>query len=206
MAKRTPAMYARGAYELKQPWNAASNKVYTCIAIRSFEDIYKQNEDVYTTYYKQYMLDGETVNGAVFSFAEETAALPNICTLRSENNEIIYVPDTYILSYPNTTLVPYSNVVLGVTLGPLPDELDLIGISESIKDSVKKFYGIDISISTMRIPTSTNPTPEEHEQLEEVRLGAITANTSMEEQLEKALATIDDQRNYIAQLELSLQN
>ena len=204
--KHTPQMYARGSYELKNPWVASANKVFTCIASRSFEDIYKQGEDVYKTYYQNYILDGSTVNGQVFNFDEEAQSLPNICTLRSEENEIIYVPDTYILSFPNTTLVPYSNVVLGLSLGPLPDEMDLISINAVLVDNIKKYFGITAEVTTMRIPTSTNPTPEEHEQWEESRKGAITSAVSVEEQLEMAKSTIDDQRAYIQQLELSLQS
>ena len=44
-----------------------------------------------------------------------------------------------------------------------------------------------------------------HEQMEQVREGAVTEQVSVEEQLQKAMSTIDDQRNYIQQLELSLQ-
>ena len=203
--KHTPQMYARGNYELKAPWSANAKNIYTCIAIRSFEDIYKQGEDVYATYYAKYLMDGETVNGSIFSFAEEAKALPNICTLRSEDNELIYVPDTYIVNYPNTTYVPYSNVVLGLSLGPLPDELDLISVAAMLVDNAKKTYGITTEVTTMRLPTTTNPTPEEHEQMEEVRKGSIVTNTSGEERLELALATIEEQRTYIIQLERSLQ-
>lgn len=203
--KFTPLMYARGKYELKYPWVANASKVYTCIAIRSFEDIYTQGEDVFKVYYSSRVQEGQTINGSVFKFDDEAKKLPNIITLRSEDNEIIFVPDTFIISYPNTTLVPYSNVVLGVGLGPLPDELSLSGIQGLLKDNVLKYYGITTEIEIMRLPTTTNPTPEQHEQMEQNRLGAVTANVSIEEQLEIANRTIDEQRNYILQLELSLQ-
>lgn len=199
--KFTPMMYARGIYELKKPWNAVSTKIYTCIAIRSFEDIYKQGEDVYKIYYENYLRDGESVNGITFNFADEAAQLPNICTLRGEDNELLYVPDTYILSFPNTTMVPYSNVVLGLSLGPLPDELDLINVTAMLKDSVIKYFGVTPAVNVMRLPMSSNPSPEEHEQLELVRQGAINNNESIEQRLESALRLIDVQREYISQLE-----
>lgn len=204
--KMTPLMYARGTYELKSPWSVPAKKIYTCIAIRSFEDIYKQNEDVYTAYYKPYIIDGSDVNGTTFSFATEAKNLPNIVTLRSEDNELIYVPDTYISSYPKTDLVPYSNVVVALGFGPLPDELDLSGINQTLIDNVKKYFGVTSTASIMRLPLSTNPTSEEHTQNETLRLGAITSATSLEEQLEIALGTIDKQKEYIATLEASLQS
>lgn len=199
--KFTPMMYARGIYELKKPWSVVSSKIYTCIAIRSFEDIYKQGEDVYKIYYENYIREGESLNGITFVFAEEAALLPNICTLRGEDNELIYVPDTYILSFPNTTMVPYSNVVLGLNLGPLPDELDLINITAMLKDNVIRYFGVTPDLNTMRLPMSSNPTPEEHEQLVIVRQGAINNNSSIEQRLESALKLIDVQREYITQLE-----
>lgn len=202
--KFTPMMYARGSYELKKPWAAIPNKIYTCIAIRSFEDIYKQGEDVYKVYYENYIKEGQVTNGVTFNFNEESQSLPNICTLRGEDNELIYVPDTYILSFPNTTMVPYSNVVLGISLGPLPDELDLINVSGMLNDLIMNYFGITSEVNVMRMPMSTNPSPEEHEQLETVRQGAISNNVSVEERLEKSLKTIDEQREYINQLEASL--
>lgn len=203
--KFTPMMYARGKYELKTPWIANVAKIYTCIAIRSFEDIYKQGEDVYKTYYEQYVREGDVIGGTAFNFEAETELLPNICTLRSEDNELIYVPDTFILSFPNTTMVPYSNVVIGINLGPLPDELDLLHIEGLLKDNVLKHFGVNAEVNAMRLPMSSNPSPEEHEQLEIVRQAAITNNTSLEERIEGLLKIIDDQRFYIAQLEQSVQ-
>ena len=39
--KKTPPLGARGRYVLSVPWQANPNKLYTCIAVRSFADIYK---------------------------------------------------------------------------------------------------------------------------------------------------------------------
>lgn len=204
MSKKTPQMYARGKYELKKPWSANASKIYTCIAIRSFEDIYKQGEDVYQTYYAAYLAEGDSSSGSAFSFNLEVAESPNIITLRADDNELIYVPDTYISSYPDTTTVPYSQLIAGVDLGILPDEYSTDIIEAAILDLVLKQFGIVGMIDLIRTPTSSNPTPEEHEQLVALREGAIASNPSLETQLEQANTTLARQGDYIRQLESSV--
>lgn len=199
--KTTPLMYARGLYVLEKPWVANSNKIYTCIAIRSFEDIYKQGIDVYSTYYEPVVQEGATIGSGTFSFAAESAERPNIITLRAEDNELIYVPDTFIKSSPNTTIVPYGHILAAVDLGLLPEEYPTDVIEAEIADVVLKHFGIKTSISIMKYPTTSNPTVEEHEQLTALREGAILANPSKDTELIALRQLNADLGDYITSLE-----
>ena len=49
--KNTPPLRARGRYVLRNPWVANPGKLYTNMAIRTFEDVYELGTDVYETYY-----------------------------------------------------------------------------------------------------------------------------------------------------------
>ena len=60
--KNTPPMYTKGRFVVTAPWSFSPAVIYECIAIRSFEDVYKQLIDVYEAFYKPMgLIDG--VNG-----------------------------------------------------------------------------------------------------------------------------------------------
>jgi hypothetical protein len=173
--KNTPPLRARGRYVLRNPWVANPGKLYTNMAIRTFEDVYELGTDVYETYYVPMGLaNGTVVGGTPFSFATERNLQPNIITLEADDGEIIYVPDTFIQSYPNMGEVKYSHVILAVTLGALPDNNDLSYVKDEIQSLVAQIYGVNATVQEARAPSTGNPTAIEHEALEAARAAAIT--------------------------------
>ena len=54
MSKLTPPLNVKGRFVLKSPWEVPPTVIYECIAIRSFEDIYKRGLDVYEAFYVPY--------------------------------------------------------------------------------------------------------------------------------------------------------
>lgn len=179
----TPSLHAKGFFGLKSPWKTKEGVIYDCIAIRTFEDIYKVGIDVYKTYYApQGLIDQKEFEGTIFSFKAESAMFPNICTLKGSDGSMIYVPDTYIQKLPDTSFVPYSEVVLGISLGALPDEFNI----DSIKDDVEALIATRVNIKAVAnvctLPLVTNPTFAEHLELERTRLGTsneVKPNTQM---------------------------
>lgn len=175
MANKTPPMYARGRYVLKMPWTTVPTKLYTCLAIRSFDDIYELGIDVYETYYLPMgLIDGQPYGSQVFSFTEEVAKKANIITIRSDDGEFIHVPDTYILSYPSMSDVKYSHMVLSHSLGALPDYLDLSFIKSQVANLIAHQLGVNPIVNEHRAAATENPTPVQHEALEVARLNAVT--------------------------------
>jgi hypothetical protein len=97
-------MYTKGRFVVTAPWSFSPAVIYECIAIRSFEDVYKQLIDVYEAFYKPMgLIDG--VNGFIFS--DEKAKAPNIITLIGSDGTVNYVPDTYIQAFPVMSDTPY---------------------------------------------------------------------------------------------------
>lgn len=176
MAKMTPQQRARGRYVLKAPFSANPNVIYTCIAIRSFEDIYDAGYDVYKTYYEPYgVIEGSIIGGSPFSFAAETSLLPNIISLLGADGSTIHVPDTFIQSFPNVSEVRYSRIVLSAELPPLPDTSDLTAVKTMVANLISATYGVTpVIVEEHRAPTEDNPTDAEHQALESARLLAIT--------------------------------
>lgn len=178
MAKRTPTLYLRGVYELKTPWVISASHVYECIAIRSFDDIYKLGKDVYKTYYESRGID-------VIDFQTDVGLKANIVTLRrvsvvstNDDQDIIYVPDTYILKYPDTGGVAYQHVILSTSLGAIPDTLDLDLICNRIANSVSETTGVTPTVNKHISATDGNVSKEQHDILEASRKAAVSNATS----------------------------
>lgn len=180
MAKHTPSMYATGKWVLKAPWSAAPDVTYVCHAIRTFEDIEKLGEDVYDRYYKPYIEDGSNIGGKVWLFENERLEYPNIITLISNDNRILYVPDTFIVSFPDASEFRYNQVVLAVPLGILPEKFDVSNITQAVKDKVNTLLGINITPVVSVASLIRNPTLEEHLSLEANRSAAIRNTQSIE--------------------------
>ena len=178
----TPPYGARGIYTLGGPWatQAPPQVVYTCIAIRSFEDIYNENLDVFGTYYQPMGLTQT-------AFTADTAANANIITLQADSKDptqlfggssTIYVPDTYITSYPNQAVYTYQRIVLSADLGSLPDTLDCTELSNQVSTLCSNLIGVNAAVLINKAPTTNSVTATENAALEAARLGAITLNTS----------------------------
>lgn len=174
---RLPAMNAKGRFVLKAPFEAKPNVVYEVTAIREFSDLYFQGVDVYREFYLKVGLeDGVTVNKEEFNFSKEVSQYPSIVTLEGSDRSIIYVPSTYIVSFPEVNEVTkYSRLILSMDIGMLPDSLNLDSVLKEVSDLVSKRVGINVVPVLNRAYTPTQPTLEEHLVLENTRLGNIQA-------------------------------
>lgn len=175
LERKTPPIGARGRYILTLPWFANPSKLYTCIAIRSLADIYKSGLDAYTVFYKTMgLIDGETFGTVPFIFSVEALRKPNIISLRADDGETIYVPDNFIQSFPNMGEVKYNHMVLSLSLGPIPDYVNLDAVKSAIADAVRDNVGVTPTIREHVAPSTDNPTAEQHEALEIARTAAIS--------------------------------
>lgn len=205
--KLTPPLNTVGRYVLRTPWIANPGVLYTCAAIRSFDDIYKLGLDVYTTYYTPMgVTDGVIVSGSAFSFQNEKAQSPNIITLLGNDNTVIYVPDTFIAKFPDLSEVKYSHMVLSVSLGALPDYLDLTDLKNNISDVVANVTGVSAAVKEHRAPSVNNPTSAQHEALEASRVALITVLDTTNAKLLKAQADLQLANQKIQALTAQLVN
>ena len=169
--KKTPPLAARGIYQLRQPWEVSSSKVYSCYAIRSFKDIYELGQDVFGQYYEPF-----GVSRSAFNADDDDNAA--IITLISDDFDIVYVPDTYIVAYPDMGIVSYQRVVMSVDFGLLPDFLDLDYIKQEMATVGSKVIGKLPDVHEAVAPTSGVVTPEQHQILEASRLSNIEFQTT----------------------------
>lgn len=200
--KRTPELYAKGFFTFKLPWVAKDGVVYECLAIRSFEDIYKLGVDVYNRYYLAAgIIEGQLLDTGNFNFEEESKSRPNIITLKGSDGTMLYIPDTFIESIPDKGIVPYSEIVLAVSLGLIPDNENLSSLKADVEALVAARTNISPTVHICKVSTVSNPTEEEHELLQALRMGDsadIRPNTQM--LLEKALSDVAERDLKIATL------
>lgn len=184
---KLPAMNAKGRFELKEPFSCKPDVIYEVTAIREFSDLYYQGVDVYREYYVPAgLLNGVEYKGTTFNFNEEVIQFPSIVTLEGTDRTIIYVPSTYIVSFPEVSEAEtYSRLIMSVDLGALPDNLDLSGVIKEVNDMVSKRVGINAQAVLSRAYTPTQPTWEQHVVLENTRLGNIKAIDNTYAQKEK---------------------
>lgn len=172
--KKTPPIYAKGRWVLRLPFIANPNKIYTCIAVRSFADVYKLGQDVYRVFYLTMgVTDGGAIAGLPFNFIAEQQLKPNIITLQADDGETIYVPDTFIQRFPDMGDVKYSHLVLSVSLSAVPDYLNLEEVKDAVAQTIASRFGFVPQVREHRAPSTDNPTPAQHEAIEAARLASL---------------------------------
>lgn len=122
-----PPVGASGVYVLDSPFNTKllTNTSYRCDAIRRFNDFYEMGVDPFEEFYSPAGLGKER-------FDADIATNTVIVSLVSQNNHWVYVPSSFIRSFPNVNGVSYTSLVLGVTLGAIPNYMDLSGLYTAI--------------------------------------------------------------------------
>lgn len=206
MAKLTPSINTSGKYKVKSPWRINESTILTCIAVRSFDDIYKKNEDVYEVYYEPYgCTTGVQVDGRPFDFEQERNHLPNIVTLVDPFGAVYYVPDTFITSMPIQSDIPYSERILSISLGPMPDALDVDNIVNEVTEIVKSKTGMtNVNVLQHSLALLENPSYDEHLAMERVRKASLNNANSVFEKLELANAEIARLTAVVAKYEATL--
>lgn len=164
--KITPPIGATGLFQLALPWTADASKAYTVGALRSFAELIKNDIDPVELVY--------TPAGLSRSVYEEDAALGAvIVTLLNGSSDPIHVPDTYILSYPNMAVVPYSWLVVSASLGDLPDTEDFSLLQQAVATAVSDYIGVEPAVTIHRAQTQSSVTQEQHVQKTAARNAAI---------------------------------
>ena len=167
----TPDIGQSGVYKLVYPFDSlvTPKVVYTCRSLRTINDILAAGEEIFETYYKAIGLTQADY---------ERDAKANVCIvgLQSGTGEWIYVPTSYIETAPNMNGVKYTSLVLGVSLGPLPDKFNLEGLIAIFKDATTVTIGVIPEVKGIVVSQPAILNREEHERLEAARNEKITQN------------------------------
>ena len=169
----TPPIGASGIFKLAPPFQALLNSgvSYSCQAVRRMSDILKLGIDPYGQYYAPYGL-------ARSLYDADLAADQAIVSLRSNGGHWVYVPTSYIASYPNMGGIPYKALVLAINIGPVPDYLDLNPVKSKIRAVVQEMVGVSSEVQSVAISETKNMVQADHNAIEAARQANITNTTT----------------------------
>lgn len=90
-------------------------------------------------------------------------------------------------------------------MGALPAGFEYQAVIDELQDTVRTLTGVSgAEVEVAVAPVTANPTTQEHLDMERTRLGNISVNASVSEQLAIARQTETQLREYISQLEAIL--
>ena len=147
----TPPIGASGIFKLSPPFQSAlqANVSYSCQAVRRMSDILKLGIDPFAVYYAP-----QNLARAVYE--ADLAKDEAIVSLRSNGGHWVYVPTSYITSYPNMGGIPYRSLVLAINIGPVPDYLDLSPVKAKIRSVVQEMVGVSSEVQSVAISETKN--------------------------------------------------
>lgn len=161
----TPLMSSKGIFEVSPPFRLRTKRVYEVVAIRELDDLWSEGIDVYETFYKPYNISDS-------DYKQDVGLKAAIISLLGEEG-VIHVPDTYILSYPESALANYQHVVLSVSLGAINKNLNLDALKNDISELVSKVLGVEPKVNFHAAPVKEALTVKEANNLEKVRQGNV---------------------------------
>ena len=172
MQPRTPPLYATGRWVVDTPYKVAGTAIYTCKAIRSFDDLKARGIDPYKEFYELQGISQE-------DYEIDARNLANIVTLMSDTQPTVYVPDTYIRSFPDITTVPYRHIVLSISMGAVPDTLSLDDFKTKTQEYALASLGINVQVKEHQAGALSEGVDQiSHQSLENNRLAKIENNNT----------------------------
>lgn len=190
MQTRTPPLYATGQWRLKAPYQVENGAVYTCKAINTMDALEMRGVDTYKEFYEPLGIDFDV-------YWEDVRRLASIVTLMSDTHPTVYVPDTYIRSYPDVTTVPYRHMVLSVSLGAVPDTLALDDLKHRIKEYALASLGLDVQIKEHQAGHIAQGVDQQaHQVYENNRRAKLEANTTDYATLKKNELELEQLRQF----------
>lgn len=197
--RMTPPIGISGLFTLRTPFTTAENTFYTVTAIRKFSEIISRGQDPVQMVYAPVGLGTEEYS------ADYHAEAAVIC-LKSTTGELIYVPDTYIESYPDQGGVPYSRMILSASLGMFPEFRSVDDIKQAVISALEAKTGITPEVFVSRAPTTNYVSDEQHESLTQARLNAITTNETDAAKIIRLNDQVQTLQNKINELNLVIES
>ncbi len=182
-----PPIGTVGTWILKVPYNADINPeiLYTCVAVRRLSEFRLLGIDPYNQYYL-----GKGISETDYA-ADSDQGDVCIVSLQSPIGDLVFVPSTYILSYPNPNGHRYTPMVLVVDVGSIPDKLNLNAVKSDISDIVKTYLGlVSADVLSVAVGESIMVTPQDHANIEAARIGRITVTKTLSTRLTEAQIAI----------------
>lgn len=198
-----PQIGASGIYTLLAPFNTklSPNTNYTCKGVRTIDDVLASGIDPYTTYYNP---TGTPIDQTTYN--ADVAAGVQIISLMSPAGIPVYVPSTYIASYPAAGGVPYAVVCMAVQIPAIPESLDLGPCKTQILQVVQDTLGMTATITEVQLTEVTLIDQATSTRYEAARQANITNSTTDQAKLLAAQNALAAAQQQIQLLEAYIKN
>lgn len=191
----TPPLRVTGKFTAKTPFDALldPNTRYTVSATRTIPEMLGEDVDVVAQVYTPAGL-------TAVQYQVDLDANADIITLTSGTRAPVYIPSTYIDTYPDDNGVLQERLILGIDCGLVPAELrdTLTTLKQRLIDETLATIGVTATVTVGVIPSTGFISAEQYRLNEAARLEKITnASTDkarilqLEAQVSQLQATID---------------
>jgi hypothetical protein len=160
-----PNVGASGVIKLKDPFSGlcAANTPYEVTGVRTLQDIVASGQDPFALYYSPFGLDQTVYTSDVSN---------NVCilSLTASDGEVVYVPNSYLISLPIAMGVPYATMMVGINLGALPQDLSLTYFMDQVAELAHNILGVSAAeVRAMRASAITYLSVEDADTIETAR-------------------------------------
>lgn len=195
MAGVSPPINARGKYGLISPFSTEPGAIYTCEGIEGIEALESRDIDVFAQFYSPVGLTAADLKSDRLNNID-------IITLMSSTAETIYIPSTYIATFPATASVKYAHTIVGLDLGALPVGTDVNSMLSELSATTKSFVGITPEIRIMLSDITTAVDYQEYATLEKARQAEIDYSSTLSVQLrdtQRRLETLQQENDALVE-------
>lgn len=145
MALTNPQFGTVGTFTFKAPFDTRIPAgTLTCTSVRSPNDVSQNGRDPFTHYYVPYGLTRE-------QYETDLTLGVLFIGLQGAKGDYYTVPTTYIESFPPLAGIPYSTLALAVSLGALPENLDIEHVIQAVSRTVQDLLGVTPEIQTGKL-------------------------------------------------------
>ncbi|WNT47128.1 hypothetical protein SPLA10_PHROGS00067 [Salmonella phage SPLA10] len=189
-----PPLNTKGRFVLRTPWVADPARTYTVIGLRTFLELVGSSVDIYKTYYEPMKVEQSKYEADY----KEGATL---VILYNEEGGMLFVPSTYIQSFPTQSVPNYANYVLSALLGPFATDYDFGFTTQKVKETLSDTLGYEPEIFIDVIGEAQGISREDADVLEANRQAAIKDRKSTYARNLELEAEAEDLRQQIAALQ-----
>lgn len=193
----TPPINTRGLFTVFVPYVVEATTVYRCTAIRTFDVLVSLGIDVFEDFYAPFDLTED-------DYQADFDVRASIVTLVSSDGVHLYIPNTFIESYPGMNGLDYQRKLFVMDLGLLPKHLDVSNMIPDVVEVISKVVGVSATCEYVEVPYIQSITQSEHVLLEGVRLTAIKGTIPMAQRVSDLEAINNEQSVLIEELTQAL--
>lgn len=201
-----PSLYAAGQFTAITPFTTVVDEsiFYKVEDVCTAAQFRNRNIDVWGLMFEPVGISEDAYESILDLVEENNGA---IITLTSKNGSPVYIPSTYIKSFPLIDGVIFERFVVYTDLGACPPQMaDKINtLIDHFQDYAKTNFGLVNAKSYIgSIPTRAYVSKEDAEIFESTRLNAIANAETDQIKLARQAETITKQQLYIQELEAAL--